>query len=320
MKNKITIHIFTAILSFIGALLMIGFSTILLSDMINLSHKSTYLLLGILYYILSIVMLREKSRELFITYFATIFQISSVILLLISSDLNILFFHVNIYYHVIVTLSLISITQAIFYLLVDSKPHKILASFFTFFALDGLMVTLGLGQLVGVLFVAVLLFSIKKHIEIAYGVTIAILLSLFFSLNHDFYFLRRGFRFEYNFTYIAVVLMSVLVGYFIANLLKEKNLLANNRYTIISFIVTVFGVVLFYFQPTIAITMFLILFWFYHKSLALMIASFLMFLFFIYKFYYMLDSTLLEKSLIMMTSGILLFGFRYFLKKGFKNA
>ncbi len=317
MKSKITIHIFTALLSFIGALLMIGFSTILLSDMINLSHGSTYLVLGILYYILSIVMLRKKSKELFITYFATIFQISSVISFLISSDYNVLFSHIDREYRYISIFLFISITQIIFYLLVDSKPHKILASFFTFFTLDAFMITLGLGQLLGVLFVAVLLFSIKKYIEIAYGVTIAILVSLFFSLNNDFFFLRQSFRFEYNFTYIALGLMFVLVSYFVINLLKSKNLFTNNKYTLTSLIALVLWGVLFYFQPTIAITMFLILFWFYHKSLALMIASFLVFLFFIYKFYYMFDSTLLEKSLIMMTIGVLLFGFRYLLKKGF---
>ena len=322
MKNRASMHTFTAILSLISALFIIGFSLEIMWDIFHIKGEKSFLILGSLSYILSIFMLRGEGSSSFTKYLGVIFYISSVIM-----------FYLNIASHSLfrdmldgkllttVELFTILILQIIFYISVKGFFYRVLASFAATFTIYNLLQHFGLYQLELPVLLAILLLVYKSNRAIAYGTTITLLLATlpYIDRGHGLIF-NRGYYLDYNFTYIVMTLVLVLAIYFVVDVLKSKELFGSNKYTAISLIGAFFGIVLFFFQPAIAVTIFLVIFWFYAKSSTLMVASFLLFGFHLYRYYYMLNSTLLEKSYYLLASALVMFALKFIVDKGFRDA
>ena len=168
---------------------------------------------------------------------------------------------------------------------------------------------------------AILLLTYKSYRAVAYGTTITLLLATLAYIDRgQGLIFDSGYYLDYNFTYVALASMLLLAIYFVVDVLKSKELLGVNKYTVVSLVGVIFGLALFFFQPAIAVTIFLVIFWFYAKSSTLMISSFLLFGFHLSRYYYMLDSTLLEKSYYLLSAGVVMFALKFIIDKGFRDA
>ena len=315
MKNRVFVNLLNVIVSFVGALFVIGFAFMVMSQVFNLREHESFVILGFLSYIASMFILKNKESSDSSKYIGVIFYISSVFMLYFNVDFidrldeNML---------TIIELFIILCLQIVFYYLVKGFNYRVLASFFATFSIYMLLHFFGLIQFVIPVLLAILIFSVTKFRDIASGVSYTILLVTlpYTSSIHS----RSRYIIEYNFTYIAMIAVSFLALYFALNVLKSKKLLAVNRYFIVTLIGVILGVVLFFFIPALAVTIFLVVFWFYAKNSAFIVASFFMFIFHLYRYYYILDTTLLEKSYYLLASTAAMFAFKFIIDKGFKNA
>jgi len=322
MKNRVSINIITVILSIISAFFIIGFSLDIMWEAFHIKFDKSLLILGFLSYISSIFMLKGKEPRSFVKYLGIIFYISSVFMFYLNMNSHPLFDRtLDEKLLEKVELFVILLLQIFFYFSIKGFYNRVLASFFAIYTISNLLYTFGLIQFEVAMLLAILLFSFKRYRDIAYGVTTVMFLNTFtYYQPYNILHFGRAYLIDYNFAYIALVLVIFLAIYFAIDVLKRKELFGANKYTAISLIGVVFSVVLFYFQPAIAVSIFLVIFWFYAKSSILMVASFLIFGFHLYKYYYILNSTLLEKSYYLLASAAAMFALKFIIDKGFKDA
>ncbi len=321
MKNRAPMHTFTAILSLISALFIIGFSLEIMWEVFHMRAEKSFLILGSLSYILSIFMLRGEESSSFTKYLGAIFYISSIVMFYLNIDSRLFGNVIDRKLLTTIELFVILILQIIFYISVKGFIYRVLASFAATFTIYNLLQHFGLYQLELPILLAILLLVYKSYRAVAYGTTIALLMAtLPYADKGQELIFHNGYQFDYNFIYVAMVSILLLAIYFVVDVLKFKELLGVNKYTVISIIGAVSAVVLFFFQPAIALTIFLVIFWFYAKNSTLMVTSFLLFGFHLSRYYYTLDSTLLEKSYYLLAVSVVMFALKYIIDKGFRNA